>query len=137
MDHREYPPLGAGDPGGLWSCPGHVRLELSCRQAEFGLRPRMARLRGDHRGYVQRREVGAFPRQPKASLPRPATTRAGPARRLDPRGIFVKIKSIKAFAITDRIAGGTYDASQDKGTARRPPWTKDAEVANPMSRYPR
>jgi L-rhamnonate dehydratase len=49
----------------------------------------------------------------------------------------VKIKSIKAFAITDRIAGGTYDASQDKGTARRPPWTKDAEVANPMSRYPR
>ena len=49
----------------------------------------------------------------------------------------MKIKSIKAFAITDRIAGGIYDASRDKGTARRPPWTKHAEVANPMSRYPR
>jgi len=49
----------------------------------------------------------------------------------------VKIKSIKAFAITNPVAGGAYDASKDQAVARRPPWTKDAEVANPMSRYPR
>ena len=49
----------------------------------------------------------------------------------------MKIKSIEAFAITNPIAGGAYDARQDKAAARRPPWTKDAEVANPMSRYPR
>ncbi|WDR03460.1 hypothetical protein PSQ19_04960 [Devosia algicola] len=49
----------------------------------------------------------------------------------------MKIKSIKAFAITNPIAGGTYDEAKAKGTARRPPWTKDAEVANPMSRYPK
>ncbi len=49
----------------------------------------------------------------------------------------MKIKSIEAFAITNPIAGGIYDEGKDKVTARRPPWTKDAEVANPMSRYPR
>ena len=49
----------------------------------------------------------------------------------------MKIKSIRAFAITNPIAGGTYEEAKQKGTARRPPWTKDAEVANPMSRYPR
>ena len=49
----------------------------------------------------------------------------------------MKIKNIRALAITDSIAGGTYHARQEQDTARRPPWTKDAEVANPMSRYPR
>ncbi len=49
----------------------------------------------------------------------------------------MKIKSIEAFAITNPIAGGTYEEAKQQGTARRPPWTKDAEVANPMSRYPR
>src|SRR3569623_1384228 len=52
-------------------------------------------------------------------------------------GTFVKIKSIRAFTITNPIAGGAYEAGMDKAEARRPPWTKDAEVANPMSRYPR
>ena len=42
----------------------------------------------------------------------------------------MKIKSIRAFAITNPIAGGTYEEAKQKGTARRPPWTKDAEVAN-------
>ncbi|MGN6100723.1 MAG: hypothetical protein ACTHOR_06205, partial [Devosia sp.] len=49
----------------------------------------------------------------------------------------MKIKSIKAFTIANPVAGGVYDASQQQGTPRRDPWTKDAEVANPMSRYPR
>src|SRR6202012_2548571 len=49
----------------------------------------------------------------------------------------MKIKSIRAFAITNPIAGGAYQAGRDETLARRPPWTKDAEVANPMSRYPR
>ncbi|MDP3315390.1 MAG: hypothetical protein Q8M47_04905, partial [Devosia sp.] len=49
----------------------------------------------------------------------------------------MKIKSIEAFTITNPIAGGTYEEAKQRGSARRPPWTKDAEVANPMSRYPR
>jgi L-rhamnonate dehydratase len=49
----------------------------------------------------------------------------------------MKIKSIKAFKIGNPISGGTYGERRDGGTERRPPWTKDAEVANPMSRYPR
>lgn len=49
----------------------------------------------------------------------------------------MKIKEIRAFAIKPMIAGGTYDAAAPTATPRRPPWTKDAEVANPMSRYPR
>jgi L-rhamnonate dehydratase len=49
----------------------------------------------------------------------------------------MKIKSVQASVIRNPIAGGNYDAQKDMGIARRPPWTKDAEVANPMSRYPR
>ena len=50
----------------------------------------------------------------------------------------MKIKSIKAFAITNPTMGGAYSVRKENdGLLRRPPWTKDAEVANPMSRYPR
>ena len=50
----------------------------------------------------------------------------------------MKIASIKAFAMKSPIAGGSYAALDNaKNLLRRPPWTKDAEVANPMSRYPR
>jgi L-rhamnonate dehydratase len=50
----------------------------------------------------------------------------------------MKIKSIRAFRITNPIVGGAYTAKRDnEKLLRRPPWTKDAEVANPMSRYPR
>ena len=50
----------------------------------------------------------------------------------------MKIKSIKAFAITNPTMGGAYSARpENEKLLRRPPWTKDAEVANPMSRYPR
>ena len=49
----------------------------------------------------------------------------------------MKIVSIKAFAIQNPIAGGQYAARDGESGARRPPWTKDAEVANPMSRYPK
>jgi L-rhamnonate dehydratase len=50
----------------------------------------------------------------------------------------MRIATIRAFAIGNPIAGGAYDAPQATSTLlRRPPWTKDAEVANPMSRYPR
>ncbi len=52
----------------------------------------------------------------------------------------MKIKSIEAFPVASMFPGGTYAADQNKENAkleRRPPWTKDAEVANPMSRYPR
>jgi L-rhamnonate dehydratase len=44
----------------------------------------------------------------------------------------VKIKSIKAFAIRSDLAGWTMTTE-----GRRPSWTTDAEVASPMSRYPR
>ena len=44
----------------------------------------------------------------------------------------MKIKSVEAFAIRSDLVGGP------PGTpARRPVWTDDAEVAGPMSRYPR
>jgi L-rhamnonate dehydratase len=50
----------------------------------------------------------------------------------------MKIKSIKAFAITNPTMGGAYSVRREnEGLLRRPPWTRDAEVANPMSRYPR
>ena len=49
----------------------------------------------------------------------------------------MKIASIKAFPIRNPVAGGAYVEGKAPATARRPPWTKDAEVANPVSRYPR
>lgn len=50
----------------------------------------------------------------------------------------MKIREIRAFPIRPMMAGGRYDAAAPTAeTARRPPWTRDAEVANPMSRYPR
>jgi L-rhamnonate dehydratase len=49
----------------------------------------------------------------------------------------MKIKSIQAFAIANPIAGGVYETERGDGVPRRPAWTKDAEVANPMSRYPK
>jgi L-rhamnonate dehydratase len=50
----------------------------------------------------------------------------------------MKIKEIRAFAIKNPTAGGAYSVRQEtEHLLRRPPWTKDAEVANPMSRYPR
>jgi len=44
----------------------------------------------------------------------------------------VKIQSIRAFAIRSDLLGGPPVTP-----ARRPPWTQDAEVANPMSVHPR
>ena len=44
----------------------------------------------------------------------------------------MKIKSVEAFAIRSDLVGGPASTS---GT--RPVWTDDAEVAGPMSRYPR
>lgn len=44
----------------------------------------------------------------------------------------MKINSIKAFAIKSDLLGGPA-----KTPARRRPWSDDAEVAGPMSRYPR
>ncbi len=44
----------------------------------------------------------------------------------------MQIKSIKAFAIRSDLVGNGATTP-----ARRPLWTDDAEVANPMSRYPR
>ena len=49
----------------------------------------------------------------------------------------MKIVSIKAFPIRNPIAGGHYEPKPGESAARRAPWTKDAEVANPMSRYPK
>ena len=49
----------------------------------------------------------------------------------------MKIVSIKAFAITNPISGGHFERRPGETGIRRPPWTKDAEVANPMSRYPK
>lgn len=49
----------------------------------------------------------------------------------------MKIVSIKAFAIRNPISGGHYEPQSGETGIRRPPWTKDAEVANPMSRYPK
>lgn len=44
----------------------------------------------------------------------------------------MKIKSVQAFAIRSDLVGGP-----PKSKARRPSWLADAEVAGPMSRYPR
>jgi L-rhamnonate dehydratase len=44
----------------------------------------------------------------------------------------VKIKSVRAFAIRSDLVGSTIDRQ-----GRRPAWTAEAEVAGPMSRYPR
>ena len=43
----------------------------------------------------------------------------------------MKIRSIEAFAIRSDLVGGPATT-----VARRPVWTADAEVANPMSGYP-
>ncbi|MBC8790141.1 MAG: hypothetical protein C6Y20_00900 [Tagaea sp. CACIAM 22H2] len=49
------------------------------------------------------------------------------------------IVEIKAFAIKNEMVGATYMESFNRTPtkARRAPWTKDQEVAGPMSRYPR
>ena len=44
----------------------------------------------------------------------------------------MKIRSIEAFAIRSDLVGGPATTAP-----RRPVWTADAEVANPMSAYPR
>lgn len=44
----------------------------------------------------------------------------------------MKIKSVEAFAIRSDLVGGPARTS-----STRPVWTEDAEVAGPMSRYPR
>jgi L-rhamnonate dehydratase len=50
----------------------------------------------------------------------------------------MKIANIRAFEIANSIAGGAYVVPEENaGLLRRPPWTESAEVANPMSRYPR
>lgn len=48
----------------------------------------------------------------------------------------VKIKEIRAFAIRNEMVGALYKEAEGQRTpARRAPWTKDAEVAGPMSGY--
>ena len=49
----------------------------------------------------------------------------------------MKITSIKAVPIKNPISGGHYVPRPGEEAARRPPWTASAEVANPMSRYPK
>ncbi len=49
----------------------------------------------------------------------------------------MRIASIKAVAIQNPISGGHYEPRPGEAAIRRPPWTKVAEVANPMSRYPK
>lgn len=49
----------------------------------------------------------------------------------------MKITSIKAVAIRNPISGGQYEPRPGETGIRRPPWTASAEVANPMSRYPK
>lgn len=51
----------------------------------------------------------------------------------------VKIREIRAFAIRNDMVGALYKDGQKPGRTepRRPPWTKDAEVAGPMSGYAR
>lgn len=44
----------------------------------------------------------------------------------------MKIRSVRAFAIRSDLTGGPATTP-----ARRPAWTQDAEVASPMSHYPR
>jgi L-rhamnonate dehydratase len=47
----------------------------------------------------------------------------------------MKIRSVRAFPIKSDMVGALYKG--DKVEGRRPPWTKDAEVAGPMSGYAR
>lgn len=51
----------------------------------------------------------------------------------------VKIKEVRAFAIKNEMVGALYkEGAQNNATKpRRAPWTKDAEVAGPMSGYAR
>jgi len=51
----------------------------------------------------------------------------------------VKIKEIRAFAIRNEMVGALYreGGQKPKTEPRRPPWTKSAEVAGPMSGYDR
>lgn len=51
----------------------------------------------------------------------------------------VKIASIRAFPIREEMVGARYreDAGRTASKPSRPPWTKDAEVAGPMSGYAR
>lgn len=50
----------------------------------------------------------------------------------------VKIKEIRAFRIKNEMVGALYKDGEQRGTPpRRPPWTKSAEVAGPMSAYDR
>ena len=51
----------------------------------------------------------------------------------------VKIKEIRAFRIKSDMVGALYKEGFDNGATkpRRDPWTKNAEVAGPMSGYPR
>jgi L-rhamnonate dehydratase len=44
----------------------------------------------------------------------------------------MKIRSVHAFAIRSDLVGGPA-----RTAARRPAWVDHAEVANPMSAYPR
>lgn len=48
----------------------------------------------------------------------------------------VKIKQIKAFAIRSEMVGALYkEGLGATATQRRPPWTRDTQVAGPMSGY--
>lgn len=47
----------------------------------------------------------------------------------------VTIKQIQAFPIRSEMAGATYRGPQSESSSRRPPWTRTAEVAGPMSGY--
>jgi L-rhamnonate dehydratase len=51
----------------------------------------------------------------------------------------VKIKGVRAFAIRNEMVGALYkeDGKPQKTPPRRPAWTKEAEVAGPMSGYQR
>ena len=49
----------------------------------------------------------------------------------------VKITDIRAFPIKTEMLGALYKADPDADQSRRPPWTKDAQVAGPMSAYAR
>ncbi|MBS7701026.1 MULTISPECIES: enolase C-terminal domain-like protein [unclassified Chelatococcus] len=51
----------------------------------------------------------------------------------------VKIKEVRAFPIRNEMVGALYKEGKlaNGPTATRPPWTRDAEVAGPLSGYPR
>jgi len=50
-----------------------------------------------------------------------------------------KIKEVRAFRIKSEMVGALYTEGVENGATkpRRPAWTRDAEVAGPMSGYPR